>query len=583
MIFGLVTGELGRGATTQTPLALDLTDHAVTLFARQGGNEWTPIASVPVDAPDFLEQLGELRTEALVRDETGGPVTIWLPPEQVLVRDYTLDSQGSDARHEARSKLSSETPYTPSELMVALSPIRAGQPTKVLGALGQTVMEARDYAEKWGFTPGPVSTRVAAEAFDKAPPVFRAPEPAPLRLARRAALAGLAACSAGALLMGIYGVSQVFEPLVIAKVEQAETVPVFAALRPDDQLPLLPSSLLRPAGSRAIQSLAIQPAVTGQTPHRPELMANQEAPIHLAGTPILPVPKTRPDLKVGSAPALPERTRPDRLGIAATLPPKRPVSIMRQAIDTVRAKGRMLARVTEARGADPEPSVVEEAKSGSLVAAVLPNARRLTVPQTVPTQPDEEGTAETGTEAEDLTPTALAPVEVLETPKPRPIALADQSADPIEPAKPEATASLVTQPAETTPSPDTTEAATDEVEDETPTKLAALTAPTPLVRPKSIEAQPVRKQASKAVTRDSAPRSVRTAAVRNGLHLGETNLIGVLQGSKGRQALVRLRDGGYLKVSRGDVVDGWRVRSIGRETLRLSRRGQNRTLMLVSR
>jgi Tfp pilus assembly protein PilP len=67
------------------------------------------------------------------------------------------------------------------------------------------------------------------------------------------------------------------------------------------------------------------------------------------------------------------------------------------------------------------------------------------------------------------------------------------------------------------------------------------------------------------------------------LELDQTNLVGVIEASNGRRALVRLPDGDFRKVARGDDVNGWRVNSIERAAMRLTRKGQNRTLLLVSR
>ena len=78
------------------------------------------------------------------------------------------------------------------------------------------------------------------------------------------------------------------------------------------------------------------------------------------------------------------------------------------------------------------------------------------------------------------------------------------------------------------------------------------------------------------------PRSVTDAARRTGLSLDETSLIGIIDAKTGREALVRLPNGSFRKVSRGDEIEGWRVSSINREAVRLTRQGQNRTLLLVN-
>ncbi|MFK7945366.1 MAG: hypothetical protein AB8B85_20990 [Paracoccaceae bacterium] len=601
--------ELGRVGPSTSKLALDLTNDAVTLCEVARDGSWHAIAAVPTDTPDFLDQLSNLRMEARVRHESASPITLWLPPEQVLVRSYDLPANDPDARFQARARLADETPYAAKDLMIALGPRENGQPTKVLGALCQTVVEAREYARKWGFVPGAVSTRVEAATFAPAGPIFRVPEPAPVRLARRAASVGLAACVGAAALLGIYAISQVVEPLVVPTVKNADSNLMFALMQVEDRPPVMPPAPLRPVGAGSAQMLAIQRAIVTIDPGRSMLTEQRGAPVHLAGAPELPIPKTRPRLKVGSAPRLPQRARPGRLTLTAVIPKRRPVDLMRNALDAVRSEGKTLAKTPKRRRIEPAEPIASEAESGSLVAATLPrtqpsparipeNAQSPQIdPKTLLEAPVQE--AEQAANDDNFKPTALAPQNINLPPLPRPVKTALQTADkqqadgtapaesqeaPLPSAAPkpdhtaaQPTASLVVPDAKPAP-PEVSE----EV-DETPTKFAALSAPKPRVRPEGLEAKPVLKQPSSTALRDNAPRSVRTAAVETGLNMGETNLIGVLHGTKGRQALVRLRSGGYQKVSRGDVVDGWRVSAIGRETLRLSRRGQNRTLMLVSR
>ena len=599
------TAEQGRPSHPLTPLALDLTDDAVTLFAHRSEQGWTEIKRVPTNAPDFLDRVADLRTEARIRDETGAPITLWLPKEQVLVKSYDLPGDGPDARQSAREQLAEETPYGAAELMVALGPYDQGAPTLVLGALSQTVMEAREYARKWGFRPGPVSTRVAADQFGSGIPIFQAPEAASLRVMRRSAIFGMAACVVGAALLGIFALGQMVQPVAAPKLEGVQNGGmIFTVVLVPDEMPQLAATPLRPVGKGSAQTLAIQKALITQPSNDPALTEQRGVPLHLAGTVELPIPRTRPRLKVGPAPQLPARARPGRLRLAAVLPRRKPVQQTLAAIESVRQAGLAQTLTKTSIGTNPRPHPESPPAEDVLVASLQPDPvlpptpsadQTPVLPAVLPAQrPSSVPEQAVDSDVEDLAPTARAPVTIEAEPKPRPEvsspepSATQQVAAATASSTPTPSASLVApvlQPrAPQIPLPEIAVANTEpEVEIETPTQYAALSAPRPLVRPRELEKQPVVRQPSSLVLKDNAPRTVRSAAAEVGLQLGQTNLIGVLQGTNGRQALVQLQDGGYQKVARGDVVDGWRVHSIGRETMRLSRRGQNRTLLLISR
>ena len=117
-----------------------------------------------------------------------------------------------------------------------------------------------------------------------------------------------------------------------------------------------------------------------------------------------------------------------------------------------------------------------------------------------------------------------------------------------------------------------------------PTNFASLTAPMPKSRPArpkvprglpSISALP-------AIT-GIGPRSIRAAATEQGLPLDRATLIGILNLNTGRKALLRLPNGRYRSVIVGDVLDGWRVSMIGLDAMRITRSGEDRTLLLINR
>ena len=67
------------------------------------------------------------------------------------------------------------------------------------------------------------------------------------------------------------------------------------------------------------------------------------------------------------------------------------------------------------------------------------------------------------------------------------------------------------------------------------------------------------------------------------MSLDQTALIGILNLDTGRKALLRLPGGRYRSVIVGDVLDGWRVSIIGTDAMRVTRDGEDRTLLLVNR
>jgi hypothetical protein len=109
--------------------------------------------------------------------------------------------------------------------------------------------------------------------------------------------------------------------------------------------------------------------------------------------------------------------------------------------------------------------------------------------------------------------------------------------------------------------------------------LAAALAPPPPPRP-----DPQRRPGPAATARaEAAQPGIGSAAAQGSLALDATSLIGVIDANSGREALLRTASGRYLKVARGDEVAGWRVNAIGRDAMRLTRGGESRTLLLVTR
>lgn len=535
-------------------LALDLNEHSVALMAREPGGTWACVGRVSLNCPDFVARIDDLRVEARVRGHERSPVSLWLPPEQILRRELTLRSKGPDALHEARKQIAAETPYEPADLMIAIGPSRPGNnaSTTVLAALSQSVSEASEYARKWGFRPGPVSTRVADDVFCEAPPIFRSPTPVHMRVMRWAAPMGLAACVGIGLVFGIAHYGHWTSPLMEPVGKPAERDPVFAFVGLADHVPDGAPSPLDPVGVGAVQTLAIQRLHPDGAETYAILASTRLTPAHRNLMPGLRPPSTPTTMQVGPAPDLPARTRPSKLAAHTVIQPRRPLQLHLEE-----------AAPSPVRLADPV--AITAAEDGTL-PKIAPEPRPVL-------KPAAEAKAAT---VLALAPNQFAPARLKTQPRPRP--------RPWVSSEPSAPATTQTRPATVEPGASANlEPTAENIESETPTVFAALMAPPPPARPRSFEmSTPVRKLVARRPS-STAPQSVRTAAAQRGLLMSETNLIGVLQGNGDRQAILRLEDGKFMRVRRGDDVRGWRVSTIGRDTLRLTRQGRNRTLLLVSR
>ena len=71
------------------------------------------------------------------------------------------------------------------------------------------------------------------------------------------------------------------------------------------------------------------------------------------------------------------------------------------------------------------------------------------------------------------------------------------------------------------------------------------------------------------------------ATVRNGMDLGEMNLIGLFGSSKSRRALIRMPNGKFVKVGVGDKLDGGKVTAIGTDTISYTKKSRSYTLKLL--
>lgn len=70
------------------------------------------------------------------------------------------------------------------------------------------------------------------------------------------------------------------------------------------------------------------------------------------------------------------------------------------------------------------------------------------------------------------------------------------------------------------------------------------------------------------------------ATIKDGIALGDISLIGIYGTSKTRRALVRLPQGRYVQISRGDSVSGWTVSAVGEDAVRIQKGSKNKVLRL---
>ncbi|MEM1382404.1 MAG: hypothetical protein AAGG06_02045 [Pseudomonadota bacterium] len=84
------------------------------------------------------------------------------------------------------------------------------------------------------------------------------------------------------------------------------------------------------------------------------------------------------------------------------------------------------------------------------------------------------------------------------------------------------------------------------------------------------------------IDRSEAP-GLRQASLETHLPLDRAALVGVIDFTLGRQALLRLPNGRFERLAVGQEIEGWRVTAIGRDAMRLHRGEESLTLVLVSR
>lgn len=610
-----------RSSGSEGSLALDLTEEAVVLCQCLSDGSVEEIANAALDAPDFSVQIEALRNEASRRAPALNPVTLWLPEAQILMRRMSLGSKRREpALAEIALRLQSETEHRPDDLSVDVSIPQDGSPAVVLAALTQTVREAKEYAARWGFVPGAVSTRCHSDAFGVRPPVFGLPEPKKANAGGRKirfAAAAVLVIGAGVGGWAYYdSLSQVLSAPTIRDVPgQAALVFENADVKPG----------VRYATPEVIRSdftdlQQAQPDVPRSRNNRIESGARHSPAAETVAPEILVTPEPAVQLTIGAEPEVPSRKVHAGTHDPAPVTIENGIASVKEAIDRIRTEAQSFAKLpgTSSGPRSDQPtdaSFQQEEEHGDNTAELevaLNDVQPLADGSEATPALAEESDAgaepqltqdlETEPDTDVAEPEELAAVspDLPLFPKPKPLKLTERGSEQAAPDTelpenagedaPSESTTASPQPEDASNAESRTEESTDEAEatpDDAEEVLAVVTSPQPVKRPEHLSAPDVqvaiRKTKAKPVEAGPSPARVSTAAGENGLRLDETSLIGVIDASSGRRALVRLPDGDFRKLARGDVLDGWLVSSIGRDRMKLTRQGRNRTLDLVSR
>jgi hypothetical protein len=626
----------GSGAKPDVvELALDLTAEAIILFERPSGGEWKRFASAHLDDPEFPIVIGLLRNEAEAHVGGHRPVRLWLPGEQVLKKQSRIPGKTPDDRLKAAfDYVDRQTIYRPEDVAVAVAPAEQSGKSTLLITFAETWREARDYAARWGFEPGEVSTRQDTGGFGPEGPVFRlnsqpVAASAPVKRNRLvvAALA-LAAIAAGTALWAL----QPWEAQSgLHEMEPAASADIAGAPVTTLPQPLPPPRA--PAHDPEARIIVHPPRHSPDTPKlapppvrdtEPNGHAALDAPGILASLAMLVPPAAM--AAAPSSPLVPEPAPPDRDPVSAwagpipALEPPAPSSppagggIYWLTMTPIRVELVNLI-ATDIGPPHPlpaapfvEPWVPEPASmmgDAEKLAEVAPGVAAAQLPVSIPVprpkrpEPDAGNTDPVADPVADtVADTVAGPVKehplARILPPPRPAVLngqKTQSEAPTPAAAPTTPDSDNIGPSIIGPGiigPDnigtSAPAKLEEPDPDAPTDFASLKAPMPKPRPKrptvprelpSISALP-------AIT-GIGPRSIRSAATEQGLPMDRAALIGILNLETGRKALLRLPNGRYRSVIVGDVLDGWRVSLIGVDAMRITRSGEDRTLLLINR
>jgi hypothetical protein len=552
-LFGTGSGRIRTDATA-VELALDLTPEAVILCERKPYGSWRKFASARLDDPEFATVIGLLRVDAETYVGARVPVRLWLPPEQVLKKRARIGN-GQPASERVRAAfdhVAQATVYRPQDVAVAVGPADADGTATILITFAETWREAREYAARWGFVPGPVSTRHHAEDFGPDGPEFLLwPDQPPPPAARRrwmplilgAAVLGALAAGAAVLALRPWEQPPPAPPALAEAPPDVATAPLPQA--PAPAAPANPPAVALQAGPNPAPAPVSQPA-----PPPPSAAPESPAPAPdpRAARPDSPAGPHAPDRPTGDSPIAPARPPPQTAGPRLV----QPVSL------TLRQPPPALPRMATPAAVQPEPAAVAEPEPDLSGLPPIP------IPAPRPGAAQPLAVAQPATAAEPEPEPDLAALPPLPVPAPRRILVEPATAvqpNPAVVAEPEPVLAVLPPIPTPAPRPDVAEAPAS-------SGVTVVTLPSP-----ELDDPPA--AAGTAIVTAPLPKA---RPVRS----GNATLIGIINLSSGRKALLRLPDGRFRTVTVGDDLNGWRVSMIGTDAMRVSRGGKDRTLLLTT-
>lgn len=154
---------------------LDLDMNAVRLLCWDG-SAWLEQWQEKIDSPDIEDRL----TRMIARIEPGAGVMLFLPREQVLFTEFTLDD-ATDPRDQIEAALAGRTPYSIEELSFDWEPA-GGANVQIAAVARDTLDEAAAFAEVRNLSVTGYGTLFSGSDFPRIPtfdgPLIVAPEPA---------------------------------------------------------------------------------------------------------------------------------------------------------------------------------------------------------------------------------------------------------------------------------------------------------------------------------------------------------------------------------------------------------------------
>ena len=147
--------------------ALGLTSDGITLWQR-GRSGWLRVGAVAPDAPQMDAQMRDLAKIAQALAPEGITTKLLVPDEQILFCDLEVSARGRNEQEaEIRAKLAGRTPYPVEELDFDWT--INGSQVHVAVVARETLIEAEDFAQGYGFNPISAAAAPSNGRFNREP------------------------------------------------------------------------------------------------------------------------------------------------------------------------------------------------------------------------------------------------------------------------------------------------------------------------------------------------------------------------------------------------------------------------------